>query len=163
MRRFLAVLILLVAPVVAVAGETFDDPKALVEAIYDSYKPGDKPEIPEGYYSSRLLALMADQHQAAQAALFAPVLDEAALAGQPVDPFVSDRNVLIANLAIGDPVILGDRALVSVSYHNFDQPRLLTIALTREGGGWVVDDVASMGADEHWLLSWALTYDVFSM
>lgn len=163
MRRLIAVLILLVMPAAAEAGETFDNPKALVEAIYDSYKPGAKPEIPESYYSSRLLALMADQRQAAQAALFAPVSDEAALAGEAVDPFVSDRNALIANLAIGEPVILGDRAMVSVSYHNFDQPRLLTIALMREGGHWVVDDVASMGADEHWLLSWALTYDVFSM
>lgn len=163
MRSLVAVLILLVVSGAGEAAETFETPKALVEAIYDSYKPGAKPEIPESYYSSRLLALMADQREAAQAALFAPVSDEAALAGEPIDPFVSDRNVLIANLAIGEPVVLGDRATISVSYHNFDQPRLLTIALIREGGHWVVDDVASMGADEHWLLSWALTYDVFSM
>ncbi|GLQ53468.1 hypothetical protein [Devosia nitrariae] len=163
MRRLVAVFILLIGAIPAQATETFDDPEALVEAIYDSYKPGAKPEIPESYYSSRLLVLMADQRETAQAALFAPVSDEAALAGEPVDPFVSDRNVLIANLAIGEPVILGDRAMVSVSYHNFDQPRLLAVALIREGAGWVVDDVASMGADEHWLLSWALTYDVFSM
>jgi hypothetical protein len=74
---------MLFVPAMAFAAEPHDDPKSLVEAIYDSYKPGAKREIPESYYSSRLLALMADQRQSAQAALFAPISDEAALAGEP--------------------------------------------------------------------------------
>ena len=49
--------------------------------------------------------------------------------------------------------------MINVSYHNFDQPRLLSIAMVREGDGWKVDDVTSMGKEEHGLLSWALTYD----
>ena len=66
---------------------------------------------------------------------------------------------LLFDVAIGEPAILDDRAVVNVSYHNFDQPRLLSIAMVREDGGWRVDDVASMGNEDHWLLSWALTYD----
>jgi len=31
--------------------------------------------------------------------------------------------------------------------------------MVREADGWRVDDVASMGDEEHWMLSWALTYD----
>ena len=51
------------------------------------------------------------------------------------------------------------RAIVDVSYKNFDHPSVLTISLVRNPEGWKVDDVASLGADDHWLLSWLLTYD----
>ena len=66
---------------------------------------------------------------------------------------------MCSDVAVGEPTIIGDRAVINVSYHNFDHPRLLTIAMVRENGGWKVDNVASLGNELHWLLSWALTSD----
>ena len=67
------------------------------------------------------------------------------------------------DLSIGEPVVMGDTATVTVSFHNFDQPTLLSLSLVKEAGGWKVDDVASLGGGQHWLLSWVLQYDPFSV
>jgi hypothetical protein len=53
--------------------------------------------------------------------------------------------------------------MIAVSFHNFDQASLLSLSLTQESDGWKVDDVASLGQGEHWLLSWLLQYDPFSV
>jgi len=139
--------------------ERYDDPKALVSAIYAEYQPGAHASAPNSFYSQRLQALY---EQAVENNVFA---DEAAVSGeafvatQIFNPFMPDVSALLFDLSIGEPTISGDRAMVNVSYHNFDQLRLLSIAAVREADGWKVDDVAAMGSDEHWLLSWALTYD----
>ena len=141
------------------AAETYTDPKALVAAIYADYGPGKTAPDPVQFYSTRLKAVFA---QAEENAVFA---DDAAQHGTPsaqqvrFNPFVPDDNALIYDLAIGEPTLLNDRAIIPVSYHNFDQPRLLSIALVREGDAWTVDDVAALSGDQTWLLSWALTYD----
>ncbi len=64
---------------------------------------------------------------------------------------------------IGTPVVHGDRALSTVTFHNFDHTSLLAITMKREQDGWKVDDIASMGSDENWLLSWLLQYDPFGV
>ena len=33
--------------------------------------------------------------------------------------------------------------------------------MVKEADGWKVDDVASLGGDQNWLLSWLLQYDPF--
>ena len=146
-----------VAPVQA--AERFDDPKALVTAIYAEYQPGAQASAPNSFYSQRLQGLF---DQAVENNVFA---DEAAVTGgkfvpaQMFNPFVPDVSALLFDLSVGEPVIIDDRAVVTVSYHNFDHPRLLSIAAVREADGWKVDDVAAMGSDDHWILSWALTFD----
>ena len=141
------------------AAETYNDPKALVAAIYDNYKPGQAIADPTLYYSTRLKAIF---DQAVENDVFS---SDAAMSGSEFtldavfNPFLPDANALLFDVAIGESTQLDDRAVINVSYHNFDQPRLLSIAMVREGGGWKVDDVTSMGKEEHWLLSWALTYD----
>jgi hypothetical protein len=60
-------------------------------------------------------------------------------------------------------VIIGDRALVTVGFHNFDQPTLLSLSLVREPDGWKVDDVTSTGGEEKWMLSWLLLYDPWGL
>lgn len=141
------------------AAETFSDPKALAAAIYDDYQLGRTVADPSVYYSVRLKALF---DQAIENDIFA---SDAAMSGSEFtldavfNPFLPDLNALLFDVTIGEAAIMDDRAVVNVSYHNFDQPRLLSIAMIRESEGWKVDDVASMGSEDHWLLSWALTYD----
>ena len=141
------------------AAEDFSDPKALVNGIYDDYHLGRTVADPSLYYSTRLKGIF---DQAIENKVFA---SDAAMSGSEFtlnavfNPFLPDLNALLFDVAIGEPAIAGDRAIVTVSYHNFDQPRLLTIAMIKEGDGWKVDDVSSMGNEDHWLLSWALTYD----
>ncbi len=143
----------------ALAAERFDDPKALVSAIYAEYQPGAHASAPNSFYSQRLQAIY---EQAVENNVFA---DDAAMKGEAFtatrafNPFMPDASALLFDLSIGEPTISGDRAIINVSYHNFDQLRLLSIATVRETQGWKVDDVAAMGSDDHWLLSWALTYD----
>ena len=159
MRAVLILAMVAMASVPALAQETFDDPKALVSAIYEQYRPGMPKGDPTVYYSARLKGIY---DQALEDEVFT---SDAAMTGaeftpDPVfNPFLPDDSALLFHVSIGEPAVIDDRAVVSVSYHNFDQPRLVTIALVRDGDGWKVDDVASMGSDEHWLLSWALTYD----
>jgi hypothetical protein len=160
MRLNLAVVVaaLMLSPS-AWAAETFSDPKALASAIYDDYHLGRTVADPSVYYSARLKGLF---DQAIENDVFA---SDAAMSGSEFtldavfNPFLPDLNALLFDVAIGEAAIIDDRAVVNVSYHNFDQPRLLSIAMIREADGWKVDDVASMGSEEHWLLSWALTYD----
>ncbi|WEK05453.1 MAG: hypothetical protein P0Y65_04130 [Candidatus Devosia phytovorans] len=141
------------------SAEEFGDPKALVSGIYDDYNVGRTVADPTVYYSKRLKAIY---DQAIENQVFA---SDAAMNGSEYtlnavfNPFLPDLNALLFDVAIGEPAVVGERAVVTVSYHNFDQPRLLAIAMVKEGDSWKVDDVSSMGNEEHWLLSWALTYD----
>jgi hypothetical protein len=164
MRQLIATVLMVLA--FAGSAMAYDDPKALVEAIYLPYQSGQKQADPNQFYSARLKQLYA-QSLARHA--------EAAAdggAGQPpgpqphdllsFDPFIEGQNALINDLTIGEPLVLGDRATVSVSFHNFDHASLMSLSLVQEPDGWKVDDVAALGGSQNWLLSWLLQYDPFS-
>jgi hypothetical protein len=159
MRVIVAVAAALTLTPAVNAAEVFSDPRELVAAIYDDYNLGRTVADPTVYYSIRLKAVF---DQAIENDVFA---SDAAMSGSKFalnavfNPFLPDVNALLFDVSIGEAAILDDRAVVNVGYHNFDQPRLLSIAMVREDDGWKVDDVASMGNEDHWLLSWALTYD----
>lgn len=163
MKRVILAVLLVLAPLApAVAEETYSDPKALVQAIYDSYRPGAPKGDPTVHYSSRLKGIAALAEDTARVTSTSgteldPVADPA------FNPFLPDDSALLFDLSIGEPARLDRRAVVTVTYHNFDQPRLLAISLVEEDGGWKVDDVASMGSDVPWLLSWALAADPYAM
>lgn len=159
MRQILAVFAAMAMVPCAWAAERFDNPKALVAAIYDDYQLGQTVADPTVYYSTQLKAIF---DQAVENDVFS---SDAAMSGSEFtidavfNPFLPDVNALLFDVHIGEPAQIDDRAVINVSYHNFDEPRLLSIAMVREAEGWKVDDVSSMGSEEHWLLSWALTYD----
>ncbi len=159
MRKLLIFVIALVSSTASFGAELFSDPKALVSAIYALYQPGQAAADPSRYYSSKLAALIAARQERELGANPALAAVEVMPAAGPFNPFLPDTNALLYDLVISEPTLLGDNAVITVSYHNFDQPRLLSIALVRENGGWTVDDVASIGHEDHWLLSWVLTYD----
>lgn len=166
MRAVLAILMLAFAVGPALA---FDDPKALVTAIYAPYQtPGQAAaQDPAQYYSERLKGLVSGQ--AAKAARDAASNPDAgkntgdAAPALSFNPFIAAQHSLLMDLSIAEPIVMGDKAMVAVSFHNFDQASLLSLALVREADGWKVDDVASLGQGEHWLLSWLLQYDPFSV
>jgi hypothetical protein len=164
MSRAVLALLLLMAPVASAwAEESYSDPKALVEAVYQAYQPGAARPDPTEHYSARLkgIARLAAENahvtNTAVGAELDPVADPA------FNPFLPDDHALLFDLVVGEPARLDGRAVVTVTYHNFDQPRLLAISLVEEGGDWKVDDVASMGSDVPWLLSWALAADPYAM
>ena len=159
MRRVVLALLLCCGLVLPAAA--FDDPKALLDAVYAGYQAGGNRTTPETYYSARLKGLYAAnlERQALDADKgiavdpnAPPVLD--------FDPFIEGNHALIAEFQMGQPVVTGNRAVATVSFANFDHRATLAISLVREGDGWKVDDIASLSG-ENWLLSWLLQYDPF--
>lgn len=131
----------------------FETPKELVDAVYAPYVARTEPPAPNTYYSDTLTQLTAAKIE--RDGPEAEVLS--------FDPFVDGQNALIFDFVASDPITIGDRALVNVTFKNFGNPTALTLALIQEADGWKVDDVASMGVERHWLLSWLLAFDPFEV
>ena len=129
------------------------DPKALLNDIYQPYTQHQRPADPSLFYSDGLKALFAHHAELSEISGVGMPPHPLAPADNDFDPFVNAKSYLIFDLDIGDPVIDGDRAMASVSYRNFDHPSELSISMIKGADGWKVDDVASLGADQHWLLS----------
>ena len=160
MRVILGALVAIMTLAGGAQAASFDDPKALLAALYDPYTHGQKPDNLPGYYSDGLKMLFAKHIQQAELSNgIASAPDLKAAAEPDFDPFVDGKRYLLFDLVISDPVVSGDHALVNVSYKNFDHPSVISVALVKGAEGWKVDDVASMGPDQHWMLSWLLTYD----
>jgi hypothetical protein len=147
----------------------FDDPKALVVAIYAPYQtPGAaKDQDPAQYYSERLKGLVS-QHaaKAVHDELSNPNVGTNTGDVAPAlsfNPFIDAQHSLLMDLTVGEPIVMGDKAMATVSFRNFDQATLLSLSLVKDPDGWKVDDVASLGQGEHWLLSWLLQYDPFQV
>ena len=152
MRRIIARLLLIIG--FTGAASAYDNPKALVEAIYQPYSAGEKhADGLEKFYSARLKDLYA-------ANVERQGVDQK---GAAVDPFIEGQNSLLLDVVISEPVLNGDRAVSTVSFHNFDHMSLISVAMVREADGWKVDDVASLAGSQNWLLSWLLQYDPFSV
>lgn len=139
--------------------EDYAGPRELVQAIYQPLLDGKEQGDLNRFYSARLQELFRGHGEQVAASM-----DLRPEGDVQVDfnPFIEGGRPLLYDLVISEPTIIDEEAVVSVKFHNFDHPTLLTITAKREGAGWKVDDVASTGADEHWLLSWLLTYDVFN-
>ena len=135
----------------------YDDPKALVEAIYAPYTTLGvaQEQDPAQYYSERLKGLVAANAAGATAENAAPVLE--------FNPFIGAKQALLRDLSIGTPVGNAEQAIVTVSFGNFGDISLLSLSLLKEADGWKVDDIASLGEGENWLLSWLLQYDPFAI
>ena len=117
------------------------------------------------FLSSRLRQLFADHAEklASEVEVTGSIAPAQAATAIDFNPFIDGQNALLLDVAIGTPVVIGDQALVTVAFHNFDQPTLLSLSLVREGDGWKVDDVTSTGGEENWMLSWLLQYDPWGL
>lgn len=146
------------------AASAFDEPKGLLKAIYAPYIEGREPPEPDTWYSSRLKVIYA-KNLAGQVRDQATgeSVDPGAPAMLAFDPFIEGQHSLLLDVAITDPVISGKYAVANVSFHNFDHASLLSVSMVKEDDGWKVDDIASLGNEQKWLLSWLLQYDPFSV
>lgn len=134
----------------------YDDPKALVDAIYAPYTTlgAARDQDPAQYYSERLRGLVATNATGAGDAA-PPILD--------FNPFIGAQEAMLRDLIVGAPVVNAGKAMVTVSFGNFGHSSLLALSLVQEANGWKVDDIASLGEGENWLLSWLLQYDPFAI
>lgn len=162
MHRIIASLLLIIG--FTGAASAYDNPKALVEAIYQPYSAGQKHQGGlEQFYSTRLKDLYAANLERQTVDQKGAAVDPDAPDMLAFDPFIEGQNSLLLDLVIGEPVLNGDRAISTVSFHNFDHLSLISVAMVREADGWKVDDVASLAGSQNWLLSWLLQYDPFSV
>ncbi len=162
MRRIIASLLLIIG--FSGGASAYDSPKALVEAIYQPYSAGQKhDEGLEQFYSARLKGLYAANLERQTVDAKGAAVDPDAPDMLSFDPFIEGQNSLLLDLVINEPVLNGEHAVATVSFHNFDHLSLISIALVREADGWKVDDVASLSGSQNWLLSWLLQYDPFGV
>ena len=148
-----------VAALLPGAAQAFESPRALLEAIYQPYQAGRTHESLDPFYSDRIKGLFIDHANRASADLVEVSIDGDATPDRQFNPFLDADYPLLFDIQIGEPALLGEHALATVSFHNFDHPSLLSIAMVREADGWKVDDVTSTGEGENWMLSWLLLYD----
>lgn len=157
--RFSILFAFLAALAFPAAANAYDDPKALVTAVYSPYLSGQQHADVSQFYSARLKQLFLDHAETAAAQVDTSVEPLAAKPAFEFNPFIDAQNALILDVAIGEPLVVGDKALVTVGFHNFDHPTMLSLSLVRDADGWKVDDVTSMGGEEGWMLSWLLRFD----
>lgn len=141
------------------AANAYEDPKSLVTAIYQPYLSGKQQADLSQFYSARLKQLFLDHAETAAAQLDTSAEPLKVRPAFDFNPFIDAKNALILDVTIGEPMVVGDKALVTVGFNNFDYPTLLSLSLVRDADGWKVDDVTSMGGEEGWMLSWLLRFD----
>ena len=139
--RLLVALFALVALALPAAAVDFSSPKAVVEEAYRPYTSGENFDW-EGY----------DQNAVLSAGLQALYAKDAAEANGEVgridfDPLVNGQDYDIKKLVIGEPKMDGDKAVVEVTFENFERPEKMDIVLVPEVGGYRIDDVQSLDSE----------------
>ena len=131
--RVPVLIIALLAMALPSAAWAYDDPKALVDAIYEPYQRAAAHDDLQVFYSARLKELFTRHGE--RASLEQVAAEDTFDGAEPLgfNPFIDAQNALLFDVKIGEPVVLGDQALVTVSFHNFDHPSLLSLALVKEG------------------------------
>lgn len=126
------------------AAQTYDTPKALLEAFYQPYLTGEFADDDTPFRSERLNGLYEED---------AKRTPDGELGALDFDPYIDGQDFEITKLEIGEPAISGDTATVDVSFDNFEKPTKLTYDLVKENGGWRIDDVVSEDPEYPYRLS----------
>jgi|SoimicmetaTmtLMB_FD_contig_41_4565497_length_1376_multi_2_in_0_out_0_2 hypothetical protein len=132
------------APAIAAPAAPAETPQAFLEAIYRNYRgsgtPGieiSKAAVVRRYFIPALAAAMIkDQAQAARRSEV-PALDG--------DPFVDAQDWDISNLKIEVKMAGPAKAVGTVSFTNFNEPRSVTLDLVKLAPGWRIADIKMMG------------------
>ena len=135
MRLILAATAVLASLTPALAVD-FTSPKAVVEALYEPYF--------QPYESFDYQLLDATPLQSAGLnALFAKDREEAGegIGRIDFDPYINGQDFQVTDLAVGEPVYAGGRAVVGVTFKNFEQPQDMGFLLVKEGEAWKIDNM----------------------
>ena len=120
--RFSLILGLAAALVTPLAAAAYDDPKSLVAAIYQPYQAGQQHADFDQFYSTRLKQLFLAHAETAAADVDTTATEPLSVAPAiDFNPFIDAQHALILDVAVGEPVVVGDQALVTVGFHNFDR------------------------------------------
>ena len=130
MRLFIAIAALALLGQTVFA-QSFTEPKALLEALYAGYlPPNEVPPDETLLQSERLNALFEKDQQEANGDI-----------GRiDFGPYINGQDYDIKDLVIGEPYLAGGKAVVKVTFQNFDTPQELGFLLVNEDG-WKIDDV----------------------
>jgi hypothetical protein len=116
-----------------VAHAQFATPEAAIQALYDGKNPNNGPGFPSD--------------EAGVRRFLEPGLAKAWLTSSiGADPFIEGQDWEISSLSISPSEIIGERAVVEVSFRNFNAPVRLVYHLRRDIDGWRVYDITSGGA-----------------
>ena len=124
----------------AASAETYTDPARLLAALYEGYSPAheypDQDAI-DAMQSERLNGLYdADMKEA-----------NGDIGRIDFDPYINGQDYTITKLLIGEPCYAGRKAVVHVTFDNFETPQDLGYLLVNENGGWKIDDVWAASAE----------------
>ena len=134
----------------ALAGAIFEDPQGLVEYAYVPYRTGIFPEDPLELYSPTLI----DLWEAMEART-----PDGEVGAIDFDPLINAQDYDIVGLAVGDPAINGDQAVVTATFTNLGEPQEIRFTLVRRAEGWKIDDIESLAGAYQWRLSELLAAD----
>lgn len=143
MRVLLLVLTLLLAPAVQ-AAPAFDDPRELLEFAYEPYRDGSVPEDPFELWSPALLERWA---------LMVARTPDDEVGAVDFDPMINAQDYDLGEITISEPVLAGDRAIVTVGFDNFGTPQEMRFTLVEGAAGWRIDDIESLTPGHEWRLS----------
>lgn len=151
MRLILAAVALLAALAPAFAVD-FSNPKAVVEALYEPYFQ------PAESFDYQLLDA-APLQSAGLNALFEKDREEAGdgIGRIDFDPYVNGQDFQLSDLVVAEPVYVAGRAIVAVSFANFEQLRDMGYVLVQEGEAWKIDDMWAADAEHAYNLKDILT------
>lgn len=127
-------------------------PQAVVEAIYEPYFQ------PAESFDYQLLDATPLQ-SAGLNALFEKDREEAGegIGRIDFDPYVNGQDFQLSDLVVAEPVYVAGRAIVAVSFANFEQPREMGYLLVQEGDAWKIDDMWAADAEHPYNLKDILT------
>ena len=158
MRRILIALLLglFAAPALSAPIPTFDDPKALLEAVYAQIKAGENWETFDQDAAFETLDSMSSTlHAAFLKADEAVKADGNEMGVLDFSPFINGQDSGGMDFAVGDPKLKGDRAAIAVVITGY-QNQTIRFELVDEGAtGWKVEDIILPGYDGEpdWRLS----------
>ena len=135
---------------IAAAPVVFDTPRALLDYAYKPYATGDFQDDNEVLYTKKLNSLFAAAEAATPDDDVGPV---------DFDVFVNGQDYQLTDLVIGDPTPEGEGVMVPVALKNFGTPQSLVFHLTKEGGGWKINDIECLTPDSPWKLTDLLSPD----
>lgn len=159
MRRLIAPLLLglFAVPALAAPIPTFDDPKALLEAIYAQIEAEENWETfdQDGAFDT-LDAFSSQLHSALLKADKTVKADGYEMGVLDFSPFINGQDSGGMDFAVGAPKIKGGRAIISVLITGY-QEQTIGFELVNDGAvaGWKVDDIILPGYDGEpdWRLS----------
>lgn len=149
-RRLLVALLLglFAAPALSAPIPTFDDPKALLDAVYAQIRAGENWEtFDQDAAFDTLDAFSSDLHAAFLKADEAVKADGNEMGILDFSPFINGQDSGGTDFAVGDAKLKGGRATIAVVLTGY-QNQTIRFELIDEGAkGWKVDDVILPGYD----------------